>query len=251
VTALDDEVGRLVSYLHGRATLDDTIVVYSADHGDMLGSHGMFGKNVPHEESSGIPLVIRAPGRIPAGLVSDLPVGIVDYAPTFLGLLGVPVPEQMQGEDLSPELLRGEPSVPRTERAIFLTGEVDLDGMWADLDDDALPWRGLRQGRWTYARNLHGPWVLFDNEHDRWQLHNLVDDPAHRDIRDKLDTRLDQLIAAAGDPLLSARALAEHLGLDAEWNAMQQFWEEVWAEVAAARAAGDTERLERAMALMI
>ncbi|MBC8443100.1 sulfatase, partial [PVC group bacterium] len=103
---LDDNVGRLLETLERTGQLDDTIICYFSDHGDMMGSHGRRQKSRPEEESACIPLLIRYPGDIPAGTVSDAFISAVDLMPTLLGLLDIPVPDCVEGEDLS-GVLRG------------------------------------------------------------------------------------------------------------------------------------------------
>ena len=84
---------------------NDTIVVFSSDHGDMLWAHGRRNKQQPYEESIHIPLIVRWPGHLPAGKVEDVLIGVSDHTPTLLGLAGVAVPAEMNGRDLSGRLL--------------------------------------------------------------------------------------------------------------------------------------------------
>jgi arylsulfatase A-like enzyme len=105
VSGVDDNIGRIVGYLKDNNLYDDTMIVISSDHGDMLGSHGLMGKYVWHEESIGIPLIFSG-GRIGPNQSNEL-IGSTDHAPTLLGMLGISVPEDMQGKDFSP-LIRGE-----------------------------------------------------------------------------------------------------------------------------------------------
>lgn len=89
---LDDNVGRVLAALEATGQLDDTIVCYFSDHGDMMGSHGRKQKGRSEEESACIPLLVCWPGAIPAGQVSDALISAVDLMPTLLGLLGLPHP---------------------------------------------------------------------------------------------------------------------------------------------------------------
>ena len=107
VSAIDHEVGRVLDYLDQHRLAQDTIVVYSSDHGDMLGSHGRGGKRQPFEESIRIPFVVRWSGSIAAGSRPDIPIGVVDFLPTLVGLAGAPLPRDLDGRDLS-GVLRGE-----------------------------------------------------------------------------------------------------------------------------------------------
>jgi arylsulfatase A-like enzyme len=248
VTALDEQVGRIVEHLRARDILDETIVVYTSDHGSMLGSHGLLWKQSPYEESIGIPLVIRAPGRVACGAVSSVPISVVDLAPTLLGMLGVPVPTEMQGCDLSAEIASGAGCSETLERAVYLSeavagGQAQMQGI--------LPWRGIRTPDWTYARNLEGPWLLFNNNDDPWQLQNRVSDSGYANVRRELDHHLDELTAVADDPLYPPEELFEYLGLGIGWAALQRYWRELLSEMAAARAANDPDRLAKVMALVM
>src|SRR6185437_4247447 len=107
ITALDEQLGRLLAALQATGLAGNTIVVFTSDHGDQLWSQGTMKKQQPYEESVRIPLLVRWPGRIPSGRVVDGLVGIVDYAPTLLGLAGLPALPGAQGEDRA-DLFRGE-----------------------------------------------------------------------------------------------------------------------------------------------
>jgi arylsulfatase A-like enzyme len=214
ITALDAQLARLLDYLRGSGELDDTLVVYSSDHGTLLESHGHKYKQWPHEESIGIPLLMRFGERLPRGRTVDALIGVVDLAPTLLGLLGCPVPPAMQGADLS-ALVRGDAAAGSGPESLYLQEATAGDQA---RSQGMLPWRGLRTRRYTYARNLDGPWMLFDDEADPYQLRNLVDDPAARDIRDALDRDLQRWMASTGDVLEPVDALMARHGLSDLWT---------------------------------
>jgi arylsulfatase A-like enzyme len=181
-TAVDDQIGRLLAALERLGRREDTIVVVSSDHGDMLGSHGKRLKRKPWEESIRVPGIVRYPAKIQAGRTSDALFSHVDFAPTMLALCGLGVPDSMQGSDLSRVLL--DPDAPGPRSAFFQIF-VPFAG-----DESPRPWRGLRTDRYMYARTESGPWLLYDLEDDPGELTNLADDPAHADTRADLDRRL-------------------------------------------------------------
>ena len=106
ITGIDENIGRIVSWLKENRLYEDTCLMISADHGDMMGDHQLISKHIWYEGSVGIPLLICG-GRIRPMRTKELVAG-EDQAATILGLLGIPVPACMDGMDFSP-LLRGEP----------------------------------------------------------------------------------------------------------------------------------------------
>jgi arylsulfatase A-like enzyme len=186
VSAVDQQVGRLLA-----AAGDDTLVLLSSDHGDMLGSEGRRLKRKPWEESIRIPGIIRYPSRVKAGSKNEAIFTHVDFAPTLLSLCGVKPPARMQGTDLSTVILGGSAKAP--DSAFFqIFGPYQGDGT-----EDA--WRGVRTHRYMYARFESKPWVLYDLEKDPYEMHNLVDDPASAGLLKEMEGRLDGWMRRTGD----------------------------------------------------
>jgi arylsulfatase A-like enzyme len=179
ITALDEQLGRLLDGLDRQGIADETAVVYTSDHGDMLWSQGRNQKGCPYEEAISIPFVVRWPGTVPEGTVADALFSTIDFAPTLLGLLDCTPPDEMEGTDISP-LLCGE-SLDDPPSSVYLTNV-------------SRGWRGVRTERFTYAAVLDGEyphltdgaWLLFDTERDPLQRTNRVYDPDYRDERDRL-----------------------------------------------------------------
>jgi choline-sulfatase len=121
VTWADEALGRMLGALDRSGLAEDTIVLFSADHGDNLGSHGLVQKGGPTEESSRIPWLIRRPGSIPVGTTSDAVASLVDVAPTLLGLARAPVPGHMHGQSLARRLM-GRDERPHIAHAVVETG---------------------------------------------------------------------------------------------------------------------------------
>ncbi|HUT13735.1 MAG TPA: sulfatase [Thermoguttaceae bacterium] len=189
IESLDDEFGRLVAALEQAGVADDTIVVFSSDHGDMIGSQGLKAKRWPYEESARIPLLIRYPRSIKPGTVVADPIGSPDVYPTLAGLAGVKVPDGLDGADFSP-LLRGESSEP------------PRDYVYLEMQYAYVPWpgwRALRTRDLMYARTVDKPWLLFDLAKDPWQMKNLVDDPASQSLVKQMDDRLAAIMRQTGD----------------------------------------------------
>ncbi|MFB2119100.1 sulfatase [Parapedobacter sp. 2B3] len=110
VKLLDDEVGRIVQTLKDEGLYEQAIIVFTADHGEMLGSHSLWQKNCMYEESVRVPLYIRFPDGFPVGRTAiDEPVSLMDVLPTLLDYTGVPVPEGLDGQSLLP-LVHAKPA---------------------------------------------------------------------------------------------------------------------------------------------
>ena len=103
---IDRWLGIFQDRLRDRGELDNTVVVYSSDHGEMLGDHGRWGKSVPYQASAGVPLVMAGPG-IAQGVRSDALVSLMDLAATFIDYADMPVPLEMESVSLRPLLDRG------------------------------------------------------------------------------------------------------------------------------------------------
>ena len=217
ITALDEQFGRLVTGLEATGELKNTIVAYSSDHGDMLGSHGLTHKQLPYEESIRVPLLVSWPGHTFVG-VSDALLGLVDLPVSLLGLAGVSPPGDTDGADLH-QVFVTPGAAGRDACYIF-----DLIPCHQAAARGGTAWRGLRTDRHTFTRTAEdGGVLLFDNRDDPFQMRNLVDDPAHAALRAQLLERLDALIARH-DALLPWAELVEQYGLREAWNKSQAYF---------------------------
>lgn len=191
ITALDDQVGRLLATLKETGADENTIILFTSDHGDMLGNHGMRRKRKPHDEAARVPGIMRWPTRVPKGQVVDTLFSHIDMAPTLLALAGQPVPANMQGADLSRVVL-GETT--KGPEAVLLQIFVPFNP-----DGIAKPWRGIITADHTFARYEKEPWVLFDDKKDPHQMKNLAADPSAAALRERLDNQLAALMKKNGD----------------------------------------------------
>lgn len=157
---------------------EDTLVVLSADHGEMLGSHGLMSKNVWYEESIHIPLLMRQKGRIPAGR-SDVMFASPDHMPTLLELLHLPVPDTCEGISHKASALGEEETAPRQMFLCSYPGMPESVSAFAKLgmSHKAHGWRGIKTPEYTYViTNGYMPdekqaEYLYDDRTDPWQLH--------------------------------------------------------------------------------
>ena len=186
LAALDDCVGRVVDTLGECDLEDDTILVFTSDHGDMLGSQGETRKQRPWDESIRVPFLLRYPGRLGReGKKLIAPVNTPDIMPTLLGLSGIEVPDTVQGTDRT-QLVSGE--VPDGDEAALITCPSPF-GEWTRARGGR-EYRGVRTVRYTYVRTLNGPWLLYDNERDPYQLENLAGQAEYASIQSELEAAL-------------------------------------------------------------
>jgi len=197
-TALDDCVGDLMRTLRETGLAENTIVVFTADHGDMLGSQGQYTKQRPYDESIRVPLLLRWPaGFGPQGRKLDTPINSEDFMPTLLGLCALPIPSTVEGLDFSGYLRGGKnPS----DGAALISCPSPFGQF--ERKDGGREFRGVRTKRYTYVRDLKGPWLLYDNREDPYQMHNLVNEPSAGKLQAELDATLTRKLQASGDKFL-------------------------------------------------
>ena len=191
VTSIDANIGRLSDALEVAGVADHTIFVFTADHGDMLGSQGHRLKQRPWEESINIPFILRYPDKIIAGQEKDWIVTTVDMMPTILGLSDIAVPEEAEGMDLS-ALFEGRSDEQREAAFLF---NVHRDG------GPGTDWRGIRTKEWIYARHYRGDWVLYDLKNDPYELNNLINDTHYSTVKKELQQRLEAIRTSLGESL--------------------------------------------------
>jgi arylsulfatase A-like enzyme len=196
ISAVDREFGRLLRKLEETGQTENTMVVYTSDHGDMMGSHGFGGKRLPWEESCKVPFLIRYPGVAPAGRTSAILLSTIDLYPSLCALAGLRVPDHCVGRDLS-EAMRGG-SIPSPE-SVFLM-HIEKTNASGGESHPAPRFRGVRTARHTYAVADDGRWCLYDNLEDPYQMRNLIDDPARARLARDLDGAVLDWLKKAEDP---------------------------------------------------
>ena len=189
VESLDIEFKRILEALDRAGVAEDTIVCYSSDHGDMVGSHGYAYKRWPHEESARVPLMIRYPRAIQAGRVITDVFSTVDVYPTLTGLAGLPAPSGIDGLDYSGFITGKSSKAPRDHAFLQMMYSYVV---WPG-------WRAIRTHDYSYARTVKGPWLLHNTTKDPFQLKNLVDDAGSRALLADMDNRLSTLMKETGD----------------------------------------------------
>ncbi len=187
IAAVDDGVGKVLDYLENNGLSKNTIVIYTSDQGFYLGEHGWFDKRFIYDESFKIPLLIKWPGVIKPGSVSNVMVQNLDFAQTLLDASGIDAPNDMQGESLLP-LLKGNdkewkrdavyyhyyeyPAVHMVKRHYgIVTEDYKLIHFYFDIDE----------------------WELYDRKNDPMELHNVYNDNEYAGIVKTLKEKLQDL----------------------------------------------------------
>jgi len=202
IEALDRDFGRLAAALEKAGRARDTIVVFTSDHGDMLGSQGMQKKQKPWDESVHVPFILRCPNAAAAGTRTDVPINTPDILPTLLGLAGIAAPRDLEGADLSAVVRGRRADAPRSAFIANLS----------PFGEKIPEWRGVRTARHTYVRTRSGPWLLYDNRSDPDQKENLIESVAHGEVRAELEGELGGWLERTGDRFEAREAYWKQFG---------------------------------------
>ncbi len=203
IEALDAQFGRLMAYLDESGLAKNTIVLFTSDHGDCHGSHGLQYKTHPEEESLGVPMLIRTPNAAKTGKAVQTLASIIDFAPTLISLAGLTVPPSMEGHDLSPAV----DGQNMASDFVYCEGKMAMGKKGAagdDLDDggksDRREWRAIVTDRYKLVVSTNDDVTrLSDLKEDPFELKNLADDPSAKTIRHDLLAKLRSHAKETGD----------------------------------------------------
>jgi len=177
-TGVDDQIGTVIDRLDDLGLDEDTLVIYTSDHGESLGDHELWWKCNAYEESAGVPLIMRGPG-IDAGRSIAQPSNLLDLVPTMADAVGIDHDERWQGESLL-SVASGQ-KAPDEEAMTF--SEYHAHGV-------SHGWFMLRQGPYKYVYYPHNPDQLFDLEEDPDEMNNLAQDPSYGSLLLRLKRQL-------------------------------------------------------------
>lgn len=212
-TALDDCLAELLKALRDRGIEENTIVVVTSDHGEMLGSQGMQRKQKPWDESIRVPFLLRYPERFGRKAQQiQAPLGTADLMPTLLDLCGAHTPDGLHGENLVPWM---EGKAPEDRAALIAC--YSPFGEWT-RKSGGKEFRGIRTQRHTYVRDLQGPWLLYDNETDPYQQQNLAGVEGHADLQTQLNDQLESVLKTANDEFLPGDEYIKRFGHSVDEN---------------------------------
>jgi arylsulfatase A-like enzyme len=186
VQAVDDNVGRLLDWLDKNGLATNTVVVYTSDQGFFLGDHGLYDKRFMYEASIRMPFIVRWPGVAKAGGIQDGMAINTDFAPTFLEIAGLAIPQDIQGRSLVP-MLKG--AAPPDWRTSYYYRYYHDPG-----DHNTRAHYGIRTTthKLIYFWKLD-QWELYDLVKDPDELHNLHADPSQSELLRQLKSELDRL----------------------------------------------------------
>jgi arylsulfatase A-like enzyme len=196
--AIDDMLGDLLDYLDRSGKAENTLLIFTSDHGTQVGAHGIdpWKKKMPYTESLQVPWIVRWPSTFEGGETRDVLTSPVDILPSLCGLCDIPVPRTVEGVDLS-AAWKGTPGA--FERDAVLTMNF---GATYDYLVDGEEWRGVRTKRHSYVRWLDGKVELYDLEADPLEMRNLAAVPEAAMLRREMENTLRSLMARRNDELV-------------------------------------------------
>jgi arylsulfatase A-like enzyme len=219
-TALDNCISDLYKTLEDTGAADNTIFVFTSDHGEMLGSQDQPPKQKqrPWDESIRVPFLLRYPaGGVDKGRKVKAPINTPDILPTLLSFAGVDIPNTVEGEDVS-QIAVGKGAKDRA--ALFMS--VSPFCGWSL----GKGYRGIRTSRYTYVRDSDGPWLMYDNQLDPYQLKNLIGIDEHAGLQKELEAKLRVKLKDTGDKLLPKEHYIKQWGYNVDSRGQIVFWYE-------------------------
>ena len=201
ISGVDTAFGWLMEKLRKKGLEDNTLVVFTSDHGDNLNSYNAtIDKNLPQDTSTRVPLLMRFPNRLSKNTSSNILIGSMDIMPTILGLLDLKVPESVQGRDLSTSILKRDDDAVESVPLFFLNPM----------------WRGVYTRRYTYGFGVVGMFThepngelgfknfpvksLYDRQSDPYQLKNLYGDRNAASLQREMERLTQKWLDHFGDP---------------------------------------------------
>ncbi|MCY1719364.1 sulfatase [Prolixibacteraceae bacterium Z1-6] len=191
VNGVDDQIGRVISALKEQGLYENTIIVFTADHGEMLGSQGLMHKNVWFKEAYYIPLIVHFPKTVKSK-TEDIMISVPDYMPTMLGLMGLgnQIPAKVEGVDYSNVFFNK--AVIRPDKQLYFGSEPSNSSSGA---------RGFRNAQYTFAvvkANGQKYYYLYNDINDPFQMVNIWGN--NKDLDEKMEQELNELLFGMNDP---------------------------------------------------
>jgi arylsulfatase A-like enzyme len=201
VKCIDDNVGQLVDFLRTEGLLDNTIVVFTSDHGDLRAEHHRHNKGVPLEASAKIPFIISFPQQLEKGLVVENAISTVDFAPTILEIMGINHSAEMHGTDYSKVTTDPSATAEIPDVAFLRSTGTEKDGRWV----------GVCTSRYKLILSAYDdPWLL-DLEEDPDELINFIDEKGNETLVKELAAKLKEYGTQFQDPYLQNSKMSDDL----------------------------------------
>lgn len=214
VKCIDDNIGRLLQVLKENKILDRTIVVFTSDHGDLCGEHGLINKGLPLDGSARVPFIISYPKGMAQGVVVKKVMSVVDFTPSLLSFCHIDPPAKYDGRDLSP-LWKGEKLPSRVKDAVFM--RATTPAIAGDWDESATAkrtqWVSVVTSRYKLTFSEYSsdtPW-LTDLEKDPAELINCYNDPAYQRVVKKLKEEMREYGERYNDPRVQSPKIKKEL----------------------------------------
>jgi len=201
VKCIDDNIGRLTECLRQNGLLQNTIIVFTADHGDLRAEHHRYNKSVPLEASAKVPFIVYYLAKIRAGSVVNNAFNNVDFAPTILKLLNQKIPRKMQGTDFSELILKPEKQHKWKDITFVRSAGMGSDGTWIAAFTSRY--------KLIISKN-DDPWLI-DMETDPDELINFINEPGKAEIVKELANGLNEYRQKYSDPFLQGTKMGENL----------------------------------------
>ena len=193
ILALDSCIGMLQKAMDESGISDNTIFVFTSDHGEMMGSQGVRPKQklVPWAESVRVPFLLSYPARYGNSKISmDVPLNTPDILPTLLSMAGLPIPEDIEGDNMAGAIDKQE-AIP--EKAALFMNVSHFAGKGKE-------YRGIYTDRYTYVKSLEGPWLLYDHQNDPLEMNNLTGKPGYETLQEEMEKMLQRELEKVKDP---------------------------------------------------
>ncbi len=191
VKCIDDNIAKIYEVLEQGGAMDNTIIIFTSDHGDMLYEHSRINKGVPYEAAARIPFMIRYPQKIKAGKVIETAYTNVDFAPTILGIMGVDQIDGVQHGENDAEAFLSNEKIVKSDRIVYVTASPHNK------------WTMATDGRYKLVLSYQAtPW-LFDMEVDPDETINFYSDPAYQAIAERMQKELVHQMEIYDEPALA------------------------------------------------
>lgn len=195
ILALDKCIGDLQKAIIESGISENTIVIFTSDHGEMMGSHGISPrqKQVPWAESVRVPFLLSYPAKYGNKKIEvEAPINAPDILPTLLSLAGLTLPKTIEGENMAGAI--NNPEIRKDKAALVMNVSP-----FAGKADE---YRGIYTSRYSYIKALKGPWLLFDNKEDPLQMNNLANKKGYKQLQKEMEAILQRELKKVGDSFM-------------------------------------------------